>query len=132
MTTHPAIVAALLFIGLAGPSCGSSDGGAVVGTSSGLPRAATLGSLTAAQDATLCDWENAKQGGYGQSVSCSDGSHTDTDNNQASCVASVPGFATGCPTLTVGDVEDCANAIGTNLCAMPTAAGCANVNACLQ
>ena len=59
------------------------------------------------------------------------GSHDDTDNNQASCVASVPTVANGCPSLTVGDVEDCANAIGTNLCAMSTAAGCANVNACL-
>jgi hypothetical protein len=145
MKSYPAVVVSLLFVGLAGFSCGSSNGGAAdgggggsggsggaVGTSSGLPRASTLGSLTSAQDSTLCDWENAKQGGYGRSVSCPDGSEDDTDLSQASCVASVPGFATGCPSLTVGDVEDCANAIGTNLCQMPTAAGCANVNACLQ
>jgi hypothetical protein len=146
MKINSAIVVSLLLVGLAGFSCGSSTGGVAdggggkggdagggaVGTSSGLPRASTLGSLTTAQDATLCDWENAKQGGYGRSVSCPNGSEDDTDLTQASCVASVPGFATGCPSLTVGDVEDCANAIGTNLCQMPTAAGCANVNACLQ
>jgi hypothetical protein len=144
MKTYPAILVSLLFVGLAGFSCGSSNGdsadggggigggGGAVGTSSGLPRTDTVGSLTAAQAATLCDWLNARQGGYGQSVTCPDGSHDDTDNNQASCVASVPTVATGCPSLTVGDIEDCANAIGTNLCAMSTAAGCANVNACLS
>ncbi len=147
MKSYPAVVVSLLFVGLAGFSCGSSNGGAAdgggaggggggsggaVGTSSGLPRTDTVGSLTGAQAATLCDWLNAKQGGYGRSVSCPDGSEADTDLSQASCVASVPSFATGCPSLTVGDVEDCANAIGTSLCQMPTAAGCANVNACLQ
>jgi hypothetical protein len=142
MKTYPAIVVSLLFVGLAGFSCGSSNGdsadggggkgggGGAVGTSSGLPRTDTVGSLTGAQAATLCDWLNARQGGYGQSVSCPDGSEADTDLSQSSCVASVPNVATGCPSLTVGNVEDCANAIGTNLCSMPTAAGCANVNAC--
>jgi hypothetical protein len=142
MRIYRAIVS-LLLVGLAGISCGSSNGGTAdgggggtgggtVGASSGLPRTDTIGSLAAAQAATLCDWLNARQGGYGRSVTCPDGGHEDTDNNQASCVASVPDFATGCPSLTVGDVEDCANAIATNLCQMPTAAGCANVNACLQ
>jgi hypothetical protein len=128
MKIHPVTATVLMFACIASASCGSSSG---PGTSSGLPRSSTLASLTTAQDATLCDWLNERQGGYGQSVSCPDGSHADTDTNQSSCVASVPTGAASCPTLTVGDVEDCANAIGTNICEMPTAAGCANVNACL-
>lgn len=129
MKIHSAIATALLFAAIASASYGGSSSGP--GTSSGLPRSSTLASLTTAQDGTLCDWLNERQGGYGQSVSCPGGSHADTDTNQSSCVASVPGGAAACPTLTVGDVEDCANAIGTNICEMPTAAGCTNVNACL-
>jgi hypothetical protein len=110
-------------------SCGSGSGG--VGNSSGLPRSSTVGSLDSSQAATLCDWENAKQGGYGRSVSCPDGSTQTTDANRAYCVSAVPYFATYCPTLTVGEVEDCANALGTNICNIATEPACAPVAACL-
>ena len=59
--------------GLLSNACGSSGSGGV-GNSSGVPRSSTVGSLDGSQEATLCDWENAKQGGYGRSVTCSDGS----------------------------------------------------------
>jgi hypothetical protein len=111
-------------------SCGSSSG---PGDSSGVPPASTIGSLSSAQAATLCDWENAKAGGYGRSVTCSDGSARMSDVNQAECVAGMNlAGTTRCTTLTVGDVEGCANAIGTNLCELSsTNAACANLAACL-
>jgi hypothetical protein len=110
-------------------SCGSSSGGS--GDSSGLPRSSTVGSLSSADAATLCDWLNAAQGGYGRMVTCSDGNTRKTDTNQATCVAGSNAAQTACPTLTVGEAEDCVNAIGSDLCAISTASACAAVSACL-
>jgi hypothetical protein len=45
-------------------------------------------------------------------------------------VLSIAFIGESCPTLTVGDVEDCANAVGSDLCVLPTAPGCAAINAC--
>ncbi|HXJ22778.1 MAG TPA: hypothetical protein VMT03_21350 [Polyangia bacterium] len=111
-------------------SCGSSGGGGA-GNSSGVPRSSTIASLTTTQSATLCDWEDAKQGGYGRTVTCTDGSTRTTDTNQAECIAGMGYAKTLCPTLTVADVEDCANAIGANLCEISTDPACANLAACL-
>ena len=110
-------------------SCGSSSGGS--SDSSGVPRASTVGSLSSTDAATLCDWLAAEQGGYGRMVTCSDGSTRKTDPNQAICVAGSSAAQTACPTLTVGEAEDCANAIGSDLCAISTASACAAVSACL-
>jgi hypothetical protein len=111
-------------------SC-SGDGGGP-GPSSGLSRQATIASLTTQQAGTLCDWTNAKQGGYGRDATCSDGSDQGTDPDMESCVESVPLVGALCPTLTVGDIEDCANATGTDLCAFATAAGCAVFRQCME
>ena len=119
--------AAVLLIAVA--SC-SGDGGGV-GSSSGVSRQATVASLTPQQAGTLCDWTNARQGGYGRDVTCSDGSSEGTDPDKQSCVESIPYIGTACPTLTVADIEDCANAIGSDVCALATAAGCANLRQCL-
>ena len=110
-------------------SCGGHSANDV-GPSSGLPRTATVGSLTPAQAGLLCDWTNAKQGGYGRVVNCPDGSQQTSDPDAATCVQSAGDFATYCPTVLVADVEDCANATGTDLCAFTTAAACANLRAC--
>jgi hypothetical protein len=126
--------AVLMFLGgisAVGSSCGSSSGNNGGGASSGLSRSATLASLSTAQAGTLCDWESAKQGGYGRMVNCSDGSQQMSDPDKASCVSGIPTLGSLCPTLTVGDIEDCANAVGTDLCSEPTQAGCAAFNACL-
>jgi hypothetical protein len=48
----------------------------------------------------------------------------------ASCVQALPFVGSLCPTLTVGDVEDCADAIGADLCAISTAPACANLRRC--
>jgi hypothetical protein len=110
-------------------SCGSSGGG--VGDSSGVPRSSTIGSLTVTQAATLCDWEDAKQGGYNRTVTCTDGNTRTTDASQAECVSGMGYARTFCPSLTVADVEDCANAIGVSICEISTAPACANLAACL-
>jgi hypothetical protein len=111
-------------------ACGSSGGSGA--DASGIPQSTTLSSLTPAQAGVLCDWENAKQGGYGRSVSCPDGGMQTTDTDRASCVSAAQPIGADCPTLTVGDVEDCANAIGTDLCSLATQPACAAFNACVS
>ena len=64
-------------------SCGGS-GGSDFGPSSGLPRTATIGSLSPSEARTLCTWTNGKQGGYGHTVTCPDGSQQGTDPDEAS------------------------------------------------
>jgi hypothetical protein len=107
--------------------CGS-DG---PGPSSGVPRTALVSSLTPDQAAALCDWSAAVWGGYGQSRVCSDHTMTTTANRQA-CVGSLPLTEQLCPALTVADVEDCSNAIGTDICAFEAAPQCANYAACFD
>jgi len=132
-----ACVACLSMFGCGGGSSSDNDGGGGrganggTGTSSGLSRAATVKSLTPAQAGTLCDWQSGKQGGYGRSVDCADGSTQTTDPDKTMCVSAVSAVGSLCPTLTVGDVEDCANASQTDLCSFETQAGCANVRACI-
>lgn len=132
-----AMLACVSMFGCGGGSGGGSDGGGGGGTnggtgaSSGLLRTATVKSLTSAQAATLCDWQNGKQGGYGRSVTCADGSTQTTDPDKATCVSAASLVGSLCPTLTVGDIEDCANASQTDLCSFDTQAGCANVRACI-
>jgi hypothetical protein len=109
-------------------ACGSSGGG---GGGSGIPRATTIASLTADQAGTLCDWQAAKTGGYGHTQSCPDGGTQSTDANRATCVEDLPYPGAACPTLTVGDVEDCANAIGPNICNLSTAPACSKFATCL-
>lgn len=113
-------------------ACGSSSGTAPpVGNSSGLPRSSTIASLTTAQAGTLCDWANAKEGGYGRSMTCPDGSDGSTDPSRESCVSLVVYLGIKCPTLSVGDLEDCGNASGADVCSIPAQAACAAFNACV-
>ena len=115
--------------GSGGTGSGGTSGG---GTSSGVPRATTAGTLTAAQAGTFCDWRNAKEGGYNRFVACSDGSTQVTDMDKASCESTTRVLGAICSTLTVGDLEDCANAVGTDLCSITTKTGCAAFNACVS
>jgi hypothetical protein len=115
----------LMFLAAAG--CGSNSG---VSSSSGLPRAATLATLTTAQFGTMCDWVNTRQGGYGQSVHCPAGDTQTTDDSKAACLSIASQLAALCPNLTVGSVEDCTNATQTELCAFPTEPACAPVRNC--
>jgi hypothetical protein len=116
------VVAPLLFIACSG---GGSP-------SSGLPLTAPLASLTGPQAATLCDWTNARQGGYARSVTCTDGSAEATDPDRATCVQLISYLGALCPTLTVGDTEECVDATRTNLCGIATSPACAALVACLD
>jgi hypothetical protein len=98
-------------------------------SSSGLPRSSTVLSLTPAQGAVLCDWINQSEGGYGRTVDCPTGPLA-TDANQSDCVNALPDLEIGCPALTVGQIEDCAQAEGSNLCNYNTALACAPLRAC--
>jgi len=123
---HVAVLALVPF------ACGGGGGGNGAGTSSGLPRTDTVGSLIPSDAGLLCDWTNAKQGGYGRAVTCTDGSSQGTDPDKASCIQSVHDFGTACPTLTVADVEDCANAIGQDICQLTSSPACTNLNRCFD
>lgn len=111
----------LLFLGLL--SCGSSGG-------TSLDRGKAVSSLTQSEKSELCDQVNGAQGGYGRSADCPDGSSQTTDPSQAACVASVPASGTPCGGLTVGQLLDCANAVGTNICSFETATQCRPLRDC--
>ena len=81
-----------------------------------MPRTAKVGTLSAADVARLCDWTNQQQGGYGHHVTCAGSEDMSTDPDQKTCTDGQPDIAAHCPDLTVGDVEDCTNALGTDLC----------------
>jgi hypothetical protein len=112
-------------------SCSSNPEAGGPGSSSGITRTTAIADLTATQAGTLCDWANAAAGGYGRTVTCPDGSDEMSDPDKASCATGLPILGSLCPTLTVGDLEDCANAVGTDLCSAATQSACAAFNACL-
>ena len=101
---------------------GCGGGGGSAGPD-GVPRAATVLSLDAKQSAALCDWINASVGGYGSIDNCAGGGARHADSTQQSCVSGFSGVQ-ACPSLTVGAVEDCINAIGGDLCLTETAPAC--------
>lgn len=116
--------------GGAGPADagGGMDAAPPTGTSTGIPRTTAISDLTDDQNATLCDWWNNKQGGYGQSADCGNGDTEANDGSQGECVA---GLA-DCAAATIADFEDCGNAIGTNLCQFRTEAACATLAGCFM
>ena len=126
MKTLTSTVAMLLLA-----ACGGGDGSSL-GMNSGVPRATALASLTQTQAGTLCDWTTGKQGGYGRTVSCSDGSQQGTDPDKATCMESIPYIGAACPTLTVANIEDCASAVGRDVCQLQTHAACAEAKACFD
>jgi hypothetical protein len=138
MTMRTVFVAALVFAvscgsGTAGPDGGLSGTGGTWGggNGSGVPASTTVASLNATQAAAVCDWVNAQLGGYGREVTCTDGSNGGTDPDQQTCAGGLMIVGPLCPTLTVGSVEGCAAALGTNTCAQATTPACAAFNACL-
>jgi hypothetical protein len=110
---------------------GGTGGGNLAGTSSGIPRDLSLASLTTDQASTLCDWANLKQGGYGRLVTCS-GRAEATNPSNFSCVNSTTSIGNRCPQLTVGNIEDCANVTGADLCKLESASECVAVTTCDQ
>jgi hypothetical protein len=128
MTSRSSLLAVGLSVAFGVGGCGSSGGSA--GAPSNVPPGDTFGQLSTSQVTSLCDYLAATQGGYGRSVTCPAGDTQTTDTSQSECVTSSAQVASLCPTLTVGDAEDCAVAVGTNLCDFDTASACAPVRAC--
>lgn len=129
------LVGSVISVSCGGGALGAGDGGRDSGddgASSGLPRGTTIANLTPAQAGRLCDWGDNKEGGYGRTVTCPDGSTVSNDPDQASCVTTLPLVGVGCPATTVGDIEDCLNAIGTDLCALESAPECDRFRSCPQ
>ena len=115
--------------GSATGSGGNPDGPA--GISSGLARSLTLASLSEDQASALCDWEDLKEGGYNRVVACAGGPAATYFSNQI-CLNSTSALGNRCQELTVGDIEDCANATGPDLCRFATAPECIAVTTCDQ
>ena len=110
------------------PGTGNSDGSA---RPTGVPESDTFSMLSTSQAAALCDYIAATNGGYGKSMTCPSG---DTETNYASqsdCVANAAPIGFYCPTFTVGQAEDCATSVGTDICKAPLDAACNPYEACL-
>jgi hypothetical protein len=110
------------------PGTGNSDGSP---RPANVPESDTFSMLSPSQAAALCDYIAATNGGYGKSMTCPSG---DTEMNYASqsdCVANAAPIGFYCPTFTVGQAEDCATAVGVDICKAPLDAACDPYEACL-
>ena len=95
-------------------------------TRSGLLRTTALLSLNAEQGAQLCDWTNGVLGGYGRTITCPVTGARATDRDRAYCISGLP----SCPALTVGDIEGCTLAQGSDICKYFTATACQHLWMC--
>jgi hypothetical protein len=101
-----------------------------LGATSGLPTDSTIASLSSDDAATLCDWVNGKEGGYGRPlIRCPDGSEG-TYSSQIECVNGFAALGNRCLDLTVATIEDCVNQTGTDLCLEETTAECMTIKTC--
>lgn len=96
------------------------------GPSLGLDVSATIPSLSAGDDATLCEWLAGRVGSWGQTLHC--GSATVTSPpSEATCVTEFQSEPATCA-ITVGQVQDCTNAVLSGPCpAGTTPAACATL-----
>ena len=99
------LIMMLFTLGTLAVGCGGSSGSGGTGAS-GVASGKRLDSLTDAEKGQLCDWTNAKLGGYGASMDCGNGFSIAADDSQADCIAN---WFTTC-SATVAQGEACANA----------------------
>jgi hypothetical protein len=119
-------IGAAVAVCMVAAACSSS--GSPAGSVAGVPSSTALGSLTAQQQASLCDWVAQQYGGYGHSAPCGDAGSKDGPSTQAECVGSL-GSLSGCP-ATVGQVSSCLQQSGVCGADGSTSPDCAAVNAC--
>ena len=95
-------------------------------SSLGLDTSATIPSLSASEDAALCDWLAGRVGRWGETVHC--GSSTITSPpSEATCVTNFQSEPATCG-ITVGQLQDCTNAVLSGPCpAGTTPAACADL-----
>lgn len=110
-------------LGLAIAGCGGGSGG------SGVDASKPITQLTASEVMQFCEWSVEEQGGAGTTTDCGDGVTVTVDTVQE-CVDGYGGFTSDC-TTTVGQVEDCIEAIAADPCSFGGAA-CAPLFDCYQ
>jgi hypothetical protein len=123
------VLSALLMFSVVG--CGGGGGSSGPGAS-GVESSKPLSALSADEKGKLCDWNAAQAGGYGKTMSCSDGTDASNDANQAECVADVPSCS-----ATVAQFEACTKAAVTvplcdQIAKILTASECQALVACLD
>ena len=124
---HAAMIKAAIFglavtlLPLLGTACGGDDDGA----RSGLDPGATVTSLSPGDLTSLCAWSAETQGGAGTTTECGD--HTVTVNDAAACA---DGFTGKTCTLTVGEFEECIQALRDDPCTAIQSAACGPIIQC--
>ncbi len=94
---------------------------------SGVDRSKRVPDLSTAEVSQLCSWGVAAAGGPGVTATCPEGDAT--TQTVAECEASVGAVPGGC-TATVGEIEDCMQAMGADACALYSAPACQALIAC--
>lgn len=102
-------------------------------STSGLARERLVGQLTPNEAAMLCDFTNLTQGGYGRKATCPGGEVEENDESLGACVNDFIDLRPRLERckLTVGHMEDCARAVGTDLCKFATAIECEPLTLCM-
>jgi len=105
-----------------------ADSGTSTGDA-GTPSSRTIGALTTAEKAALCDWTAAKFGGYGKSITCAGDIGTGGPESRDDCLRNWP---TDACTATVTQYESCVDVITRDPCAFAynSAPECAALRAC--
>ena len=121
-------IAALLLVACGGNTTEDDDDG--VGAASGLDRNERVVALDDTEMGELCDWISARLGGYGVSRDCEEGTASTTDNREE-CVASLQNYTPTTCEVTVGQYEDCANALNGDLCRLLSEPLCTSIVSCV-
>ena len=87
-----------------GGATGTGSGGSGATGSSGVASSKPLDQLSTDELGKLCDWGATLFGGYGKTVTCSDGTNSNSPASHDQCVSSTP--YQSC-TATVGQLEPC-------------------------
>jgi hypothetical protein len=99
-----------LCVGLLCSGCGESAVLPDPGPRSGIDPEKSVVGLSASELVTLCDWTAGRLEGYGQSISCSDGTRLSAASSRDACVASYARVTASCG-VTIDDVEACVNGV---------------------
>jgi hypothetical protein len=116
--------------------CSDDGGGSGVGetdsglgeANSGVDETEAIANLTDAERTQICDWVASLYGGYGNSMTCPDGTPVVGPSTQAVCLAQATSIRSGC-SATVAQEESCMKAV--RACAQDAeAAACSALHAC--
>lgn len=108
---------------------GTGSGGSGATGTSGVAGSKPLNQLTTDEVGKLCDWGASLYGGYGKTVTCSDGSTSNSPDSRDQCVSSTP--YKSC-TATVGQLEPCLVKLHASCLAGAFSTECSPVISCLM